>query len=404
MRWYSCLVSVLSGALLGFFATASSSAQSVDAGFSREKTDYLVGEPVFVSLAISNKTSEPLWLEFQPPNIFACGDFTVEVPGAGPAEEAWGCGFAGSCGRGLREVSPGKGTILRQLVNQQFRLRQGAYSLRAQTTIIVRKQNLFDAPTVEQLSVSDTLGINVRRGNETELKSAFTPIVAELNSRDPVRRAEATAAVTELAPPFLEDLLIDLTKTQFAHSAISALRKADTPKTRAALAQIALGSDDSMLRIEAIQNLGRTKDAAYLPTLFRLMESGNKAIQNAAAVAAGTLGGATAVQRLSAFIDTGDGEARIAGAEGLGNTQTRDAVPILIGLLLNADANVRQAAVSSLFLLTHFAAFDGNKWADISTAESAASVYQRWVRWCGPHGRTCQIHGMADCSSPQPLD
>jgi HEAT repeat protein len=289
-------------------------------------------------------------------------------------------------------------------VNQQFRLRQGAYSLRAQTTIIVRKQNLFDAPTVEQLSVSDTLGINVRRGNETELKSAFTPIVAELNSRDPVRRAEATAAVTELAPPFLEDLLIDLTKTQFAHSAISALRKADTPKTRAALAQIALDSDDSMLRIEAIQNLGRTKDVAYLPTLFRLMESGNKAIQNAAAVAAGTLGGATAVQRLSAFIDTGDGEARIAGAEGLGNTQTRDAVPILIGLLLNADANVRQAAVSSLFLLTHFAAFDGNKWADISTAESAASVYQRWVRWCGPHGRTCQIHGMADCSSPQPLD
>lgn len=404
MGWYSRLVSVLTGTLLGFMLTAPSSAQSVEARFSTEKRDYLVGEPVFVSLVLSNKTAEPLWLELQPPNILFCSDFTVEVPRAGSAEEAWGCGFAGSCGRGLREVPPGKSTILRQLVNQQFRLRQGAYSLHAQTTILVRKQNLFDAPKVEQLSASDTLRINVRRGDENELESAFRPIVTELNSPDQMRRAEAAAAITELAPPFLEDVLIELTKTPFVGSAISALRKADTPKTRAALAQIAVGSDDSMLRIGAIQNLGRTKDAAYLPTLFQLMESGNRAIQNAAAVAAGTLGGTTAVQRLSAFISAGDGEARIAGAEGLGNTLTREAVPILIALLLDSDSNVRQSAVSSLFLLTHYAAFDGNKWADISTAESAVSVHQRWVRWWGSHGSTWEVHGMADCTSPQPLD
>lgn len=146
-----------------------------------------------------------------------------------------------------------------------------------------------------KLRVSDTLRVDVRPGNENELESAFRPLITELNSPDLMRRAEAAAAITELAPPFLEDVLIELTQTRFAHSAISALRKADTSKTRAALAQIALGSDDSMLRIEAMQNLGRTMDAAYLPTLFQLMESGNKAIQNAAAEAAGTLGGITTV-------------------------------------------------------------------------------------------------------------
>jgi hypothetical protein len=333
-----------------------------------------------------------------------CDDFAIEVLGAEPADKPWGCGFAGSCGRGLMEVPPGKRTTLRQLLNQQFRLQPGAYSLHAQTTIVIRKQNLFDSPKIEQMNVSDALQVKLQHGNENELESAFRPIVTELNDPDPRRRAEAAAAITELAPPFLEGTLIELTKTNFAHSAITALRKADTPKTRAALAQIAIDSDDSMLRIEAINNLGRTMDAAYLPTLFQLMESTNKAIRKASAEASGTLGGVTAVQRLSSFISDVDAETRIAGAGGLGNTRTREAVPILIGLLLDSDSDVRQTAVTNLWLLTHHAALDGNGWADVSKAESAASVHQRWVRWWGSHGATCEIHGMTDCSSPQPLD
>jgi hypothetical protein len=406
MQWYFRLAYLLGGTLLGFVGTASSSAQSIEARFSTEKANYLVGEPLFITLTVRNKTGEPIWLEFQSPDIakLLCNDFAVEVPGAEPADEHWGCGFAGSCGRGLKEVPPGKSTILRQLVNQQVHLQQGAYSLHAQTTIVVRKQNLFDSPKIEQVKVFDTLLVEVQHGNENEIESAFRPIVTELNNPDLTRRAEAAAAITELAPTFLEDILIELAKTNFAHSAIIALRKADTPKTRAALAQIAIGGDDSMVRIEAISNLGLTKDLGYLPILFQLMESGNKPIQNAAAEATGTLGGVTAVQRLSAFLSAGDAETRIAGAGGLGRTHAREAVPILMRLLLDSDSNVRQAAVSNLWLLTHHAAFEGNQWADISTGESAAAVHQRWVRWWGNHGATCEIHGMTDCSSPQPLD
>ena len=392
--------------MLTFLGTVPASDQSIEARFSLEKTNYLVGEPLFVNLTVSNKTSEPIWLEFQSPDLakLLCDDFAIEVLGAEPADEPWGCGFAGSCGRGLMEVPPGKRTTLRQLLNQQFRLQPGAYFLHAQTTIVIRKQNLFDSPKIEQMNVSDALQVKLQHGNENELESAFRPIVTELNDPDPRRRAEAAHAITELAPPFLEGTLIELTKTNFALSAITALRKADTPKTRAALAQIAIDSDDSMLRIEAINNLGRTMDAAYLPTLFQLMESTNKAIRKASAEASGTLGGATAVQRLSSFISDVDAETRIAGAGGLGNTRTREAVPILIGLLLDSDSDVRQTAVTNLWLLTHHAALDGNGWADVSKAESAASVHQRWVRWWGSHGATCEIHGMTDCSSPQSLD
>jgi HEAT repeat protein len=97
-----------------------------------------------------------------------------------------------------------------------------------------------------------------------------------------------------------------------------------------------------MLRIAAIDNLGRTRDVAYLSTLFQLMESGDESIGNAAVEAAGNLGGSETIPRLSTFVSSGEAEKRISGANGLGRSRAREAVPILIGLLLASDSNVRQ--------------------------------------------------------------
>ena len=172
--------------------------------------------------------------------------------------------------------------------------------------------------------------------------------------------SEAAGAITALAPPFLEDVLIELTKTNCAYAAIEALRKANTLKTREALAQIARNGSDSMLRLEAIRNLGRTNDVTYLPTLVQLMNSDSKEIQNAAAEAAGNLGGSSAVPQLASLISSPNVVTRLAGTNGLGNSHANEAVPLLIGMLVDADPNIRQAAVSGLWLLTQRAAFDGN--------------------------------------------
>jgi HEAT repeat protein len=219
-----------------------------------------------------------------------------------------------------------------------------------------------------------------------------------------MKRSQAAGAITELAPPFLEDALVELTKSSYAYGAISALRKADTSKTRAALAQIATSTDDSMFRIEAIRNLGRTNDLAYLPTLFQLRASDDKQIQNAAAEAAGSLGGRAAVPQLAALASSPGVETRIAGTNGLGDAHASQAVPILIGKLLDSDANVRQAAVSGLWLLTHRAAFENNQWADVTSPQSSAAVHSRWVRWWNTHRNDAKVHGLADCAPPESLD
>jgi HEAT repeat protein len=219
-----------------------------------------------------------------------------------------------------------------------------------------------------------------------------------------MKRSRAADAITELAPPFLEDVLIELTKSSYAYGAISALRKADTLKTRAALAQIATSTGDSMLRIEAIRNLGRTNDLAYLPTLFQLMASDDKQIQNAAAEAAGNLGGPAAILQLAALASSPDTETRMAGTNGLGDAHASQAVPILIGKLLDSDANVRQAAVGGLWLLTHRAAFENHQWANVASPQASAAVHLRWVRWWNSHRNDSETPGLADCSPPESLD
>jgi hypothetical protein len=75
-------------------------------------------------------------------------------------------------------------------------------------------------------------------------------------------------------------------------------------------------------------------------------------------------------------------------------------VALLIGALLDPDANVRQASVGSLFLLTHHAALDEKGWSDLSTSEGAAAVHQRWVGWWNAHSVDAEMHGLNDCAAP----
>jgi hypothetical protein len=404
-----CTVTVLRKALplllLAMLSSTTLSAHDLHARFTTNKANYGIGEPIIVTLVVSNNGSSPIWVDFKSPGFpLLCDDFAVEIPEASPAG-LWGCGIAGSCGRGFREIPAGGNIARRQLLNVEFSFNEaGIYTLQARTAIGVHNQNLFSSPEIDSLEVSDTLKVNLHQSSESQLKAAFEPYVEELHSPELEESSEAARAITVLAPPFLEDVLIELTKTNYAYAAVEALRKANTLKTREALAQMARNGSDSMLRIEAIRNLGRTNNVTYLPTLVQLMDSDRKEIQNAAAEAAGNLGGSSAVPQLARLISSPNVDTRLAGTNGLGNSHANEAVPLLIGMLVDSEPDIREAAVSGLWLLTHRAAFDGDKWADVTSVQSAAAVRRRWVRWWSSHGNDSKAHGMADCSAPQPLD
>jgi HEAT repeat protein len=401
-----CVLRRLLGILLvGLAVPAASFAGNVGARFTTDRATYLLGEPVIVSLTVTNNGGKTIWLEFKPPGMgLLCYDFSVEVRGA-DSPEPWGCGMAGSCGRGLMSVEAGKSITRRRLLNREYRFRlMGSYAIHASATVMVRDQDLWDSPVIDQVEADDTISIKMRRGSENQLRAAFQPFATEIDSPDTVRQNDAVSAITELAPSLLEDVLVHLTKTKHAGSAIIALRKVNTPKAWDVLAQIATGDGDRSLRIAAIENLGRTSGAVYLPALFELMQSQDKEIRAAAANAAAELGKSDSVPHIVMLLSSGDSDARQAGANSLGRTHAQTAVPLLIGLLADSDANVRQAAVSSLFLLTHRAALDKSGWSDVTTSEGAAAVHARWVAWWRSHGSASEMHGMSDCAAPEAID
>src|SRR5271165_1827626 len=229
--------------LLPLFLLASAttlSAHDVQARFTTNKANYGIGEPIIVNLVVSNNGSSPIWVDFKPSDFpLLCHDFAVEIPEASPAR-LWGCGIAGSCLRGFREIPAGGNIALRQLVNAEFSFNEdGIYTLHARTAIDVHNQNLFSSPEIDRLEVFDTLKVNLHGSSESQLKAAFQPYVEDLHSPELEESSEAAGAITALAPPFLEDVLIELTKTNYAYARSEALRKANSLKTREALAQIA---------------------------------------------------------------------------------------------------------------------------------------------------------------------
>jgi hypothetical protein len=49
-------------------------------------------------------------------------------------------------------------------------------------------------------------------------------------------------------------------------------------------------------------------------------------------------------------------------------------------------------------------AITGTQWADVTTLQSAGNVHERWILWWKSQGNNIEIHGMADCESPESLD
>jgi hypothetical protein len=212
----------------------------VEGSFYPEKTKYLVGEPIFVILKIVNTSKQAVWVSFKDIDS-TCQTIKLEVPGAKSARESWGCGIAGDCGQGSAGIEP---------------------------------------------------GLSLVNGNESKLGAALAPLVAQLASQDFKARAEAVAAITDTAPPFLDDVLIDLSKTNYVYAAIQGLRKANTTKTRQALGDLAEHGSDSSIRMEALRNLARTGDRSYLSLLLRLVKTTTVSdTRTVAAEAAGDLGG-----------------------------------------------------------------------------------------------------------------
>jgi hypothetical protein len=392
------------GLLLVLFATQAFGQVRVDARL--EKGRYLEGEPVVIVVDILNVGDEAVGYSTcdgnvnltvagaerrVPPNIFGCF--------SGMGISGGGCAIDHP-----PLLPPGQSTSFRYLL-KEYNLKPGQYSLTASGKAGVRWKYYPSYPPnvppsstpkhketdpVPGAQFERTLSLNIAPATEDDLKRAFAPLVSDADAVDPLRRNEARAAIVESAPQFLGSLIARFAVDDpFRLPAIDALGRIATVGSRSQLKNLFERSHDLHRSsiVLALAGVGHGDDTEFLAGVLQDAAADDQS-RRYAALGIGHIGGDQAVRYLERALPTAPPEIRSDIAISLGNTRSRMAVPVLIGMFSNNPA--RNSVCSGLRTLTHLAWCDG-------TADDPAAKRRQWQRRWNENGSTARIYGPDNC-------
>jgi hypothetical protein len=407
MSWHKLLAVAR---LSGFAAAGALTAFcQVQVTVQPEKPRYLVGEPVFVVALVKNVGTEPVGHSYCDGRV----DVTVEGVQKRRAPNLGGCfsGGAGGGGCGIDHpplMKPGQTVSFRYLL-KDYRLSAGNYVLHVSGKAGVRWKyyhyNLRpgDPPPpppqhrevdpVEGATFTASLPITVEDGTDEELRARYAPYVADVSGYDPERRILARQAVSEMAPPFLEKIILRIAGDQQYDSklGVKGLGRIGTPESRADLIGLFDRTTDLSFRRDIVQALaesGTTTEIAFFASLLpgRSNELDDR-VRVYAAWGLGRVGGDQAVQALIGAPKSPNQEVRFAVVVALGNTRSRSAVPALIRMY--EDPEARGAVCGALLTITHY------RWCD--GAGEVDSTVKHWQRWWTDHGAGLPLYGPDEC-------
>lgn len=384
-----------------------SSAQSIKSRFFTPKDTYLVGEPIFVTYVFTNDGNKPVWIGtgFGNPCF---NQSPITVGDASPAGREWktalDCGpigYGGSCLSSDIEIKPNQSHSARIFVNHYYQLDQpGNHEVKIDRNVYVEDAPIPSGRALPVEMMGD-IDIRIVQGTEQELESAFQPVLRDLSSTDFDRRWQDVQAVTDLAQPFFEQTILDLSKNPGdVWAAIKGLYKLNTTRARDRLADLAEHPNQNGIRQRAMRALAALGDTGYLPLFFRLARTLKGYDQVVAIESVGLLGGSKAVPFLVNFLRSPNPQVRGAAVLGLAGTASRNAIGPLIQETRDPGANVRRNASLALTQLTHRSVSHDPS----STGANPSLTFQIWLNWWLTQGGDVTIYGPAECAKPTPLN
>lgn len=400
------------GLLVGLASSAFAGLCQVDVSAKLDRSEYLVGEPVFVIVEVRNVGSEGIGYS----NCDGHADLTVPGAQRKQTPNLHGCfggegGGGGGCG--LYDpplLLPGKAVFFRYLL-KGYRLESGEYDLHASGRAGVRwffgagrsRSDVSDrkeGDPVEGAMFDVWLRLIVRKGTEDQLRRRYARYVDEATNSygmaAPSR--DAREAIAEMAPPFLEKTILSFAdQPETSGLAVEGLRQIPTEASRADLVGLFEKSADLKLRSSIVRALAGIATTTELPFLASLLPGHSSAFDDAirisAALGIGRLGGAGAVEILRSAPHSPNAEVRGAVAEALGNTRSPSAVPILIAMY--SDDSVQDRVCWALATLTHY------QWCDGSG--KTTETQRKWRKWWRRHASGLTLYGMDQCVAPGAL-
>ena len=400
---------------------AATAQVSYVARFALEKQTFLLGEPIFCKFTIQNTGSQVLAFSYRTPSRILNPELEGEPrfsvseengqPLPDPAPKPCG-GAKGSAVYGSVTLPPGQIHGERWLVNQWARFsRPGRYRLRAERRLPLLGANArtqeFSSPPVAYALAINALSLEVVAATPGQLQAAFRPYLKTLEKPEAANAAEAVLVLTALPQPFLLEQLAALAHAPAAErrwDRQQALEGLARLGTRAAWEEIlriargvrssqAKGPADDPLRAYAVQLLAEKGDAEFLPPLLEMLSTGPETLRGEVLRALGLFNDPRANQVLFQKLHSQVANDRVNAILGLRNLESKDAVPALIAMLSDPEAQARQVAHFALQGLT------GQKFKlspRASRAESAR-IAQQWRAWWREHGATFVPARRAPC-------
>jgi HEAT repeat protein len=180
-------------------------------------------------------------------------------------------------------------------------------------------------------------------------KRAVEPLIVVLRDSDRAVREAAIAALTAIGEPAVEPLGACLTDPNLTVQESAAAILASIGDARVVDALVAaLAGADWVVRMHAARALGRIGETRAIPALMPLLQDKVKAVREETSGALARLGPA-AIPVLVGALTHQEWLVRLHAVESLGKTKSPDAVEPLLRLLFNdRDSSLREDAVRAL--------------------------------------------------------
>jgi HEAT repeats len=401
---------------LGLCLLATPVFAQVEIGVRTEKASYLAGEPVFVLVDIKNVGDEPISYGgggIRNPLTFVVANGKLKPnPSLSACDGSVRGGAVGAIDHPPL-LKPGTQTTRRYLL-RGYRLMPGSYELRVSGHADVRWKHYptlangapapppkhQDGDPVEGAIVDRTVPLVIAPSSQSELEAAYKPYTAVAMEVYSERGSQAAQAIFEMAPPFLEPDIVKIVRyagSQYGigGSAAAALAEINTPSSRRELIAWFDRSTDLRTRREIVDAIAKSRQRDYLDFLTSLLPGrsteADDSIRTTAALGIGRIGGAAAVNALAQAPASSNRLVNMMVIKGLGNTNDKSAVPVLIDRVTTPDGLVKNEVCTALAQLTHY------QWCDSSGDDAAMQA--RWRRWWAVNGATAKIYDNEDCQN-----
>lgn len=287
------------------------------------KTEFLVGEPVVLELQAANLSNTAVGvLDLRGRYFQITGTDSEGQPLVGRTD-AWGPGL-----NPVRKVAPGD--IFSDVVYLNYYLvfpGPGEYTVTYEGTLLIHEENEKDEiQQMEGISISGKVKVILREGTPVEIEIRLQQYVKQLTNKDSRLRYQAVRAFAYANPEIATKLLIETIESKDAQyipylkEVIRALGNVKSARSVKVLLELAKGSDNLMLRKEAIHAAGCS------------LYAGEESILSV----------------FTQLLSDQDADIRIAALRGIKSVGNKSCIPQVELLLDDPDEQVREEAAKTL--------------------------------------------------------